>query len=73
VLQKQRNNMIFNNKAILIDELVDMMNLFFFFFLVDGEKYNFFFFLWLMAKHIIFAFSCHCWWLNLLACLDIAM
>lgn len=59
VIWKERNNKIFNNKAASIYELVDKVKLLSF--------------LWLEEKHVIFAFSYHCWWLNLLVCLDISM
>jgi len=59
VLWKECHNMIFNNKAVSIDELV--------------EKVKLLFFRWLKAKHVIFAFHYHCWLLNPLACLSIVM
>jgi len=62
VLWKEHNNMIFNNKVVSIDELMDKVKLRSF--------------LWLNAKDVFFAFSYQCWWFNLLACLaclDIAM
>lgn len=49
----------FGQLGVSVDELVDKVKLLFFW--------------WLKSKHVNFAFSYHCWWLNPLACLGITV